>query len=222
MTKYNLVYFDDQIQNIECYRVLLEDNFNVIGCSQTKTYSEVLKTNRPHALMIDLHMPEVDGIELFKLIHESDHYNGCPIFFISGDVSTESRLKTFETGAIDFFERDLSPEEISTRLLNKIRFFLQGALILELGNLKLDTNLYVAQLDNKAVDLTLLEIRLLGLILRSPSNTISKKELIEKIWDPDTKDGKFHVHLSNLGHKLWNWDHQIKVKGDLVFVISLQ
>lgn len=219
--KYNLVYFDDQIQNLECYQALLKDNFNVIGCHNNKNYAEVLKVNRPHALMIDLHMPEVDGIELFRMIHDCDYYNGCPIFFISGDISTESRLKTFETGGIDFFERNLTQEEISTRLMNKIKFFLQGSSVLELGNLKLDTYLYIAQVNNKNVDLTLLEMRLLGLILRSPSNVISKKELIEKIWDSETKEGKVYVHLSNLGQKLWSWDHQIKVKGDVISVTAL-
>lgn len=219
--RYNLVYFDDQIANIECFGAMLKDKFNVIGCSETKNFSDVLRLNRPHAIMIDLHMPEVDGIELFKLIHDSDDYNGCPIFFISGDVSTESRLKTYQTGGIDFFERNLTQEEISTRLLNKIHFFLQGATVLELGNLKLDTYLYQAQVNNKNVDLTFLEIRLLVLILRSPSNMISKRELIEKIWDTDTKEGKVYVHLSNLGQKLWTWNHQIKVKGDVVSVVAL-
>jgi DNA-binding response OmpR family regulator len=219
--RYNLVYFDDQIPNIECYQAMLEDKFNVIGCSETEKFSDVIKSNRPHAILIDLHMPEIDGIELFKMIHDSDHYNGCPIFFISGDISTDSRLKTYQTGGIDFFERNLTHEEIATRLLNKIRFFLQGANTLELGNLKLDTYLYQAQVNNKNVDLTLLEFRILVLILRSPSNIISKKELIEKIWDTDTKEGKVYVHLSNLGQKLWTWNHQIKVKGDVVSVVGL-
>jgi DNA-binding response OmpR family regulator len=219
--KYNLVYFDDQIQNLECYQALLKDKFNVVGCNDTKNYAEVLKANRPHALMVDLHMPEVDGIELFKLIQDSDHYNGCPIFFISGDISTESRLKTYQTGGIDFFERNLKHEEITARLENKIRLFLQGANVLELGNLKLDTNSYIAQINYKNVDLTLLEMRLLGLILRSPSFVISKKELIERIWDSETKEGKVYVHLSNLGQKLWSWNHQIKVKGDVVSIVAL-
>jgi DNA-binding response OmpR family regulator len=166
-------------------------------------------------------MPGIDGIDLLKKIETSDHYNGCPIFFISGDVSLESRIKTYETGGIDFFDRSLTEHEIVTRLINKIKLFQAGASVLEVGNLRIDTTSHVVQIAGRVIDLTMVEMRLLGLILRTFPSEISKREIMAKIWENDPKDGKLSVHLSNLGNKLWGWNHQIRVKGDAISVHAI-
>lgn len=218
--KWNLVYFDDQIANIECFRDLLVDDFNVIGSTDATTYSQVLQDHYPHAILIDVHMPILDGHTLYKKISEHPLYNACPVIFISGDQSDENKIKSYAGGGIDFLPRDLRAEEIVVRLTNKIKFFLQRSTKLELGNLEVDVQRMKASVAGKNVDLTLLEFRMLSHILRTYPDTLSRQDLIMKVWGNDSvKPGTINTHLTNLKPKIDAWDFQIKVREDNLLVV---
>ena len=217
--KWTLVYFDDQIPNLECYAELLCDKFNVLGCHDATEYSAILENHHPHAIMMDVHMPVLDGHALYKKIVEHPLYNGCPIIFISGDQSDENKLKSYTEGGIDFLPRDLKPEEVVSRLTNKIKFHLSMSTKLELGNLVIDVEAMRATVGGKMADLTLLEFRLLSNIFRSYPDPLTRTELIMKVWGNDSvKPGTINTHLTNLKPKIEAWDHVIKVREDNILV----
>jgi DNA-binding response OmpR family regulator len=217
--KWTLVYFDDQPQNIEAFTEVLSDNFKVVGCSDATKYPKMLEDNYPHAILLDVHMPIIDGHELYKKISHHPLYNGCPVIFISGDQSDENKIKSHTGGGIDFLQRDLKMDEISIRLTNKIKFFLQMSTSLELGNLQMDIKSMKAMIGNKNIDLTLLELRLLSHILRTYPASPSRAELIDKVWGHDSvKPGTINTHLTNLKPKIEAWDHMIKVREDNIIV----
>lgn len=217
--KWTLVYFDDQIQNLECMKELLAQDFNVVGNHDSTKYLEILEKNNPHIILLDVHMPVMDGHELYKNITKSPLYNGCPIVFISGDQSDENKIKSFEEGAIDFLSRDLKTEEIVARLKNKIKFFLDRSTALSLGNLKVDVVTMKASINEKTIDLTLLELRMLSSIMRYFPQTLTRGEMISKVWGSDSvKPGTVNTHLTNLKPKLEDWDHQIKVRDENILI----
>lgn len=218
--KWNLVYFDDQIANIECFRDLLVDDFNVIGSTDATSYSHLLQEHYPHAILIDVHMPILDGHTLYNKISDHPLYNGCPVIFISGDQSDENKIKSYAGGGIDFLPRDLRAEEIIVRLTNKIKFFLQRSTKLGLGNLEVDVQTMKASVAGKNVDLTLLEFRMLSHILRTYPDTLTRQDLIMKVWGNDSvKPGTINTHLTNLKPKIEAWDFQIKVREDNLLVV---
>lgn len=217
--KWTLLYFDDQIQNIEAFRELLSEKFNVIGCNDATAYSKMLQENNPHAILLDVHMPIMDGHTLYKNLTEHPLYNGCPVIFISGDQSDETKIRSYEKGGIDFLPRDLKVEEIAIRLANKIKFFLQMSTSLELGNLVVDVKTMKATVGSRNIDLTLLELRMLSNILRAYPHALSRNELIQKVWGNDTvKVGTINTHLTNLKPKIEEWNHQIKVREENIIV----
>lgn len=217
--KWTLVYFDDQIQNIECFKELLSEQFNVIGCNDSTAFSEILQNNHPHAFLLDVHMPVMDGHALFKKISEHPLYNGCPVIFISGDQSDENKIKSYAGGGIDFLPRDIKTEEIIVRLTNKIKFYLQMSTSLELGNLMMELKTMKASINDKTLDLTLLELRMLSHILRAYPKTLTRHDLIQKVWGNDSvKPGTINTHLTNLKPKIEEWDHQIKVREENIIV----
>jgi DNA-binding response OmpR family regulator len=217
--KLTLVYFDDQIQNIELWKDLLQENFNVIGCDNALNYPAILKENHPHAFLLDVHMPAMDGHMLYKKITEHPLYNGCPIFFISGDISDETKIRAYESGAVDFLPRDISVEEIILRLINKAKFYTQSSSILELGNLRIDVKSLRTTINNVSIDLTLLEMRLLGIFLRAFPQTITRTEVIRKIWgDEAVKPGTINTHVTNLRPKIEQWNHGIKIREDQILI----
>jgi len=217
--KWTVLYFDDQLQNIEAFQEVLSDNFTVIGSTDATNYLDLIETHYPHAILLDVHMPIIDGHTLYKKISQHPLYNGCPVLFISGDASDENKIKSYEGGGIDFLPRELKIEEISVRLLNKIKFFLQISTNLELGNLQLDIKTMKATIDFKNVDLTLLELRLLSHIIRAYPQSPSRQELIRSVWGNDSvKPGTINTHLTNLKPKIEAWDHMIKVREDNIIV----
>ena len=217
--KWTLVYFDDQVQNIEAFKILLSEKFDVIGCNDATAVSQILENNHPHAFLLDVHMPVMDGHALYKKISEHPLYNGCPVIFISGDQSDENKLKSYNEGAVDFLPRDIKTEEIMLRLENKIKFYLQMSTSLELGNMNIDVRTMKATITGKNLDLTLLELRMLSHIMREFPNSLTRIELIEKVWGNTTvKPGTINTHLTNLKPKIESWSHQIKVRDENVLV----
>lgn len=213
--KWTLLYFDDQLANIECFRELLSENFYVIGCQDATKYEEALQENYPHVILLDVHMPVIDGHALFNKISDHPLYNGCPVIFISGDQSDETKIKSYAGGGIDFLPRDLRAEETLLRLTNKIKFFLQRSTMLELGNLKVDLSSMKAEVAGKSVDMTILEMRMISHILRAYPNPISRQELIMKVWGNDSvKPGTINTHLTNLKPKIEKWDYVIKMRDE--------
>lgn len=217
--KWTLLYFDDQIQNIEAFKEFLSEKFNVIGCNDATQFGSLLEENNPHIILLDVHMPILDGHALYKSISEHPLYNGCPIIFISGDQSDENKLRSFEKGGIDFLPRDLKIEEIAIRLVNKAKLFSQISTSLELGNLTVDVKSMKSTIAGKNVDLTLLELRMLSNILRSYPQTLTRAELIQKVWGTNSvKVGTINTHLTNLKPKIECWNHQIKVREENIIV----
>jgi DNA-binding response OmpR family regulator len=219
--KLQLLYFDDQPSNIECYQSMLQGAFIVNGFTDTTEYEKALKDHKPHGIILDLHMPVWDGLTLHDKIINSENYNGCPIFFISGDPSDEMRLKTIQTGGRDFFNRQVAEEELKLRLNNKIKLFLQGDTIIDIGNLRMDTYSFNVTIEDKTADLTLFEMRILSYLLRKMPDAVHKNELVEQIWGNTTKIANMSVHISNMKLKLWDWNHEIRIINHLVSIVPL-
>lgn len=217
--KWKLLYFDDQIQNIEVYKEVLEDHFSVIGCQDPALFSELIKEHHPHAFLLDFHMPNMDGIELARKITQDRLYNGSPIIFISGDISDETKVKALQSGGVDFIPRGVKSEELILRLSSKVRLYLQRSTILELGNLRIDKTTLSSTVKDEVVDLTLLEMKILGCLLRAYPEMVTRTDMIKRIWGDETvKPGTINTHLTNLRPKIENWDYNIKTREDNVFL----
>jgi DNA-binding response OmpR family regulator len=221
--KLKLIYFDDSEFNIESLKFILEDEFNVVGSIEQSTFESLLKEHSPHAILLDFHMPEMNGFELYEKIVLDKNYNGCPILFISGDIHDENRLKALKLGGMDFFSRSLPPQEIKFRLLSRIRLHLQSAAVLTFDNLCLDKNAFAVTLGSELIDLTLIELRVLSFILRSQPGPISKGLLVKTIWGESSIQnlGKLSVHVSHMNTKLAAWKHEIRMRDDLILVSKI-
>ncbi len=219
--KWTILYIDDQADNIECFSELLAEKFRVIGTTDVNECENLITQNYPHAILLDVHMPQKNGYVLYQEIIKNPLYNNCPIFFISGDPSDEIKIRSFQEGGVDFLPRDINCEEMIVRLVNKINVYLQVSTKLKLGNLSLDFESLKAQIDENNVELTLLEFRILGNILRTFPAKISRQDLILKVWgNVSIKPGTVNTHLTNLKPKIAEWNYQIKVREDFVLLLK--
>lgn len=219
--KWKIVYFDDQPLNIVCYQEFLKDQFNIIGVSDSTSYLDVIKNEGPHLYLIDVHMPVMDGHTLGQKIQDHPLYNGCPIIYISGDETIENKIKSYQRGGADFISRHLSPEEVMIRIMNKVKFFVENSGYFQLGNLDLDMKSLVVRINHEAIDLTLIELRLLAHVLRAYPQILTREILLQEIWQDDSvKPGTINTHLTHLKSKIQKWDHQIKVREENVLILA--
>jgi DNA-binding response OmpR family regulator len=215
--KAEIAYVDDNKLNLDCVKTILDQEYSVQTFQQPEQFLSHFESSSYTTILVDIHMPVLDGFELYEKIIEHPHYNGCPILFISSDDTDSARIKSFSLGAVDFLNRAIQPEEMLARIKSRILFFQKHRSIIEFTNLKVNLTLLKAYINNKELPLTFIEFKILCLVLRSYPDFVSKDMLIQQVWRTDhVLDATIYTHVSNLNSKLGEWDCEInglKTKG---------
>jgi DNA-binding response OmpR family regulator len=208
--KSEIAYIDDNKLNLECIQTVLASDFEVYTFSKPNDFLDQYENSSLATILVDIHMPEMDGFTLYEKIIEHPHYNGCPILFISSDDSDNARIKSFMLGAVDFLNRMIKPDEMIARIKSKILFFQKHRSIIEFTNLKVNLTLLKAYINDKELQLTFIEFKILCLVLRSYPDVVTKDQLILHVWRTDhVLDATIYTHVSNLNSKLGDWDYEI-------------
>jgi DNA-binding response OmpR family regulator len=220
MAKSRLAYIDDNQNNLEYIGLVLENDFEVETFNDPLKFLSHFPQTSYKAILVDIHMPSIDGFSLYEKIIENSNYNGCPLIFISSDDTNENRIRSFSLGAVDFLSRMMTPVEMLTRVRSKIAFFEKHRSIIEFGSLKLNLTLLKAYLEDEELKLTFIEFKLLCHFLKTYPSSSSKEELVDKIWSNGlVLDATIYTHIFNLNAKLVNWDHEViteRMKGTLL------
>lgn len=215
--KAEVAYIDDNKLNLECIKTILDQDFTVQTFQKPESFLSKFNSTSYTSILVDIHMPTLNGFSLYEKIIEHPHYNGCPILFISSDDSDSARIQSFVLGAVDFLNRSIHPEEMIARIKSKILFYQKHRSIIEFSNLKVNLTLLKAYINNKELALTFIEFKILCLVLRSYPDYISKNQMIDQVWRTDhVLDATIYTHVSNLNSKLDDWDYEInglKTKG---------
>lgn len=215
--KAEIAYIDDNNLNLECIKTILDQDFDVRTYQRPDKFLSDFPQSSFTSILIDIHMPQLDGFSLYEKIIEHSHYNGCPILFISGDESDDARIKSFLVGAVDFIKRDIQPMEMIARIKSKIQFYQKHRSIIEFTSLKVNLTLLKAFLNGEELPLTFIEFKILCLLLRNYPDIVTKAQLIQHVWRTDhVLDATIYTHVSNLNNKIGDWDYEInglKLKG---------
>lgn len=209
---------DDIHDNLESYRELLEEDFNLKLISNPLSLIDFLENHETNLLLLDLHMPQMNGFELYQLVKE--RYPNLPTVFLSGDPSEDSVVEGLNLGASDFIVKPITAKELVARIKNRIStaslfpsmpakpLNLQAV---KLGNLTIFCDLDVVHLDGKVVNFTPTEFRILGHFARNLGRVISKEEIIDHLYTLQTTPVQsLEAHISNIKKKLSHAEVNIK------------
>ena len=215
--KAEIAYVDDNHLNLECIKLFLQEDFEVQTFMEPEKFLSTMDKKSYSAMILDIHMPVIDGFKLHEQIISNPNYNGCPIFFFSSDNTELNRIKSYELGAIDFIGKEVSPDELVLRIKSGIEFYDKNKNVIECGSLLLNLTKLKSFLHGDELPLTFLEFKILFLILKSHPGFVSKDQLVEYVWRSDyVLDATIYTHISNLNRKLENWEYEInglKLKG---------
>lgn len=213
----DIAYVDDNFSNLEAIQMIFSNEFKVHAYQRPEKFLEAFGAVSYKAILLDIHMPEINGFDLYELIIANPLYTGCPILFISSDDSDAARIKSFELGAVDFIPRQIHPEELVERIKSKIKFFQQHRHIIEFSALRINLTLLKSYLGGEELPLTFIELKILCLALRNYPDIIPKDQVIKNVWkESHVLDATIYTHISNLNGKLREWDYEIisvKAKG---------
>lgn len=209
----DLAYVDDSKDNLDSLSLVLEPSFNVETFQDPFYFLNILVQKKFNAILLDVHMPILDGFSVCERIIAEPNYNGCPIFLLSSDENESNRIKTFEFGAVDFIGRSMLPDELIARVESKMIYFDKNNTILELEKLKLDVNKVRAFYSDIEIRLTLIEFKILFHLIKSFPEISSKETLVKKVWgNISTLDSTVYTHIYNLNSKFKNWKYEIVIE----------
>ena len=167
---------------------------------------DLLKIQIPDLIILDLMLPEIDGIEITRWIRDK---SDTPIIMLTSRRSEIDRIAGLELGADDYVVKPFSPQELVSRVRAVLRRTISATEPipdppLVFGNLRIDPTTRLVHAENEEINLTAKEFDLLMLLSRHPRQVFSRDQLLEQVWghsdyiDP----GTVTVHIRRLREKI--------------------
>lgn len=191
--------------------VLRKDGFkNILTSSCGQDAVLLCKTRHPDFVVLDIMLPDIDGIEVCKRIRD---FSYCPILFLSSKNDDIDKILGLSSGGDDYVTKPFSPREIAFRIKAQLRRQQynhhdseEGKIprALKIGNLTIDSDGCQAYKDEKLLELTAREFELLCYFAEHPNKIISKERLYEQVWGEDSLgcDNTVMVHIRHIREKV--------------------
>lgn len=163
---------------------------------------KALQVKIPDLLILDIMLPEEDGLTVLDTLKNTSEYAGIPIIIISAKTTELDRVKGLDSGAEDYLCKPFGVMELVSRVRARLRHSenreksIYGGITL----FENERNVYV---DDKKIDLTFKEFELLKLLISKPKTVFSREVILETIWGYEDNLGRtLDIHINTLRKKL--------------------
>jgi two-component system KDP operon response regulator KdpE len=204
---------DDETQILRALRVILRDaGFEALPTSTGEEALDVAAVSSPDAAILDLVLPDIDGVELCRRLRE---WTRIPVIVLSAVGDEDAKVRALAAGADDYVTKPFGPRELIARLEANIRRSepergAGGNPIITTGELTIDLAAHVVTVAAAEVRLTPTEFGLLALLARNRGRLMTHRDLLKGVWgasyEHDTQ--VLRVHIANLRRKLGNGANQ--------------
>ncbi len=189
-------------------RVLQHENYEVSLASSAAQAMVHLEERIPDLMILDVIMPEVDGVMLCRQLRRDTRFISLPILFLTAKGGTEDIVNGLDAGADDYVVKPFELAELRARITALLRRGTRdrsGDSILQLNDLRLDSDTYQVAVDETNIQLTSTEYRLLRYLMEHPNQALSPSHLLQAVWEypPHTGDPDLvRAHVRNLRAKI--------------------
>ncbi len=196
---------------------LRAEGYDVIVADNGILAIELAKQQQPSLIILDVQMPDMDGITTCEKIREIPSLKETVVTFLTARSEDYSQIAGFEAGADDYITKPIRPKVLVSRvkaLLKRRGITKDTNSIIELGDIIIDKEKHLTTYKGQEVIFAKKEFKLLKLLISKPGKVFSREEILEKVWGIDivVGDRTIDVHIRKLREKLAN--HYIKtVKG---------
>lgn len=198
---------DDDREIVESTAIFLKaEGYNVKKAYTGLEALDIAMSEDIHLILLDIMMPELDGIQTLMKIRESKN---IPVILISAKSEDSDKILGLNIGADDYITKPFNPSEMVARAKSQLRRYTQlGAMEvtpdkIEIGGLVLDTDAKTVSVDGEAVRLTPIEYKILELLCKNPNRVFSAEEIYSRVWnEAAVSDNTIAVHVRHIREKI--------------------
>ena len=179
-----------------------------------KSLLEALKTELPDLIILDIMLPEIDGISLLKKLKSSPETKEIPIIMATAKGMEYDKIQGLDLGADDYLVKPFGVMEMISRVKAVLRRYVKNEpeVTLSIGGLSLSPNEHRVTIDGKEIELTYKEFELLKLFLENQGIAFTRDQLFRMVWESDfcVESRTIDIHIGTLRQKLGKYGQLIK------------
>lgn len=204
---------DNTIRDIEVY-TLEQTGFKARGFADGISMLEALKTEIPELIILDIMMPEMDGLEALKKLRSESAYKDIPVIMATAKGTEMDKISGLNSGADDYLVKPFGVMEMVARVKAVLRRTAkeESAGDITVGNITLKKTEHKVIANGERVELTHKEFEMLKLFMHNPNMVFSRDKLMSEIWGVDYigETRTIDMHIKTLRQKLGDCGAQIK------------
>ena len=210
-----IAVIDDEPDILELVSLHLNRaGFRVEGFLNAESFSKFLSSKMPDLIILDLMLPDSDGIEICKYLKSNQDFSAIPIIMLTARATETDKVLGLELGADDYVTKPFSPRELVARVKAVLRRKTQDtSKKIKIGDILLiDLNKYEVFVEDKKIDLTPTEFRILKVLASKKGWVFTRNQILDHLWGHDKAvlDRTIDVHIKNLREKLGKAKKYIK------------
>ena len=204
MSGKKVLVVDDDVKTVELVKLYLNrDGYRVLTAYNGNDALQMAREHHPDLIVLDLMLPGMNGLDVCRTLRTESE---VPIIMLTALTTDEDRLAGLNLGADDYVTKPFSPRELAARVRAVLRRLPgeRGPEKIEHGALTVNFLKHEAFLEGKALNLTPIEFKVLGALVKEPGRVFSRAQIIENALghDFDSFDRTIDVHILKLRRKL--------------------
>lgn len=208
--KQQILIVDDEPDILEFLGYnLTKEGYDVKTANNGKEAMEFLQSYSPQLLILDIMMPEMDGVELCKKIRDDKLAPNATIAFLTARNEDFTQIAALDAGGDDFITKPIKPRVFLSRVKALLRrtkgkIAEESTSLMDFGDLVIDPEKFTVEKKGKKVDLAKKEFQLLQLLASKPGKVFKRAEILQKVWGADVivGDRTIDVHVRKVREKI--------------------
>ena len=203
-----ILLVDDELDILEIIGYNLSaEGYNVVTAQNGLEAIKKAKKHKPELIILDVMMPEMDGIEACEKLRLIPELSETVITFLTARGEDYSQVAGFEAGADDYITKPIKPKVLTSKVKSLLRRFKtqdDSQQILKLGNITINREEYKILVDTQEMVLPRKEFELLSLLASKPGKVFKREDILDRVWGNDVVVGgrTIDVHIRKLREKI--------------------
>ncbi|MBK9458070.1 MAG: response regulator transcription factor [Sphingobacteriales bacterium] len=209
---------DDEPDILEFVKYNLEkEGYQVFTAENGNDALQIAQTNLPHLIILDIMMPELDGMQACKALRNDARFSETLIIFLTARNEEFTQVVALDLGADDYIAKPIRPRLLVSKVKSLLRRYTTDEPeqeIQRIADLEIDREKFMVRRGDESIDLPKKEFNLLYLLASKPGKVFGREEILARIWGDDVivNDRTIDVHIRKIREKLG--EHYIKtIKG---------